>query len=83
MTGTGFHIVDKPSEGLPGSLQTNPRLSRWLRFHADGTVDLTSTTSQGRQLVYWAHFPDPSVLHSIKIVTGTGWATVDGVVLLR
>ena len=49
----------------------------------DGTVDLTSTTSQGRQLVYWAHFPDPSVLHSIKIVTGTGWATVDGVVLLR
>jgi nicotinate dehydrogenase subunit B len=40
MTGTGFHIVDKPAEALPGSLQTNPRLSQWLRLHADGTVDL-------------------------------------------
>jgi hypothetical protein len=49
----------------------------------DGTVDLSSTSSQGRQLVYWAHFADPSVLHSIKVVTGTGWATIDGVVLLQ
>jgi Papain family cysteine protease len=49
----------------------------------DGTVDLSSATSQGRQLVYWAHFPDPSLQHSIKVVTGSGWATVDGIVLLR
>jgi hypothetical protein len=49
----------------------------------DGTVDLSSTASQGRQLVYWAHFPDQSVQHTIKVVTGTGWATIDGVVLLR
>src|ERR1700674_3824169 len=41
MTAIGYHIVDKPSEGLPASLQTNPRLSRWLRFHPDGTVDLS------------------------------------------
>jgi hypothetical protein len=50
--------------------------------HYDGTVDLSSGTSQGHQLVYWAHFAD-SASHSIKLVTGSGWATVDGIVLIR
>jgi hypothetical protein len=49
----------------------------------DGTVDLSAATSQGRQLVYWAHFPDQSLQHVVKVVTGSGWATIDGVVLLR
>jgi CO/xanthine dehydrogenase Mo-binding subunit len=42
MTGTGFHIVDAGAgKGLPGSLQTNPRLSQWLRIRPDGTIDLS------------------------------------------
>jgi CO/xanthine dehydrogenase Mo-binding subunit len=42
MTGTGFHIVDTgDGKGLPASLQTNPRLSQWLRFRGDGTVELS------------------------------------------
>ena len=32
-------ITAKP---LPGSLRVNPRLSQWLRFHADGHVDVSS-----------------------------------------
>jgi Papain family cysteine protease len=51
--------------------------------HYDGTIDLSSSTPQGHQLVYWAHFADPSSLHSIKLVTASGWATVDGIVLIR
>jgi hypothetical protein len=51
--------------------------------HYDGTVDLFSGTPQGHQLVYWAHFADPSALHSVKLVTTSGWATIDGVVLIR
>jgi hypothetical protein len=49
----------------------------------DGTIDLSSSTPQGHQLVYWAHFGDASALHSIKLVTGSGWATIDGIVLIR
>lgn len=51
--------------------------------HYDGTVDLFSSTAQGHQLVYWAHFADPAALHSVKLTTGSGWATIDGVVLIR
>jgi hypothetical protein len=50
--------------------------------HYDGTIDLTSGSPQGRQLVYSAHFGDAST-HSVKLVTGAGWTTIDGVVLLR
>ena len=49
----------------------------------DGTLDFSSSATQGRQLVYWAHFPDQSVQHSIKLVAASGWSTIDGVVLLR
>jgi CO/xanthine dehydrogenase Mo-binding subunit len=37
----GFHVLDTVT-GLPGNLQTNPRLSRWLRFRADGVVEVFS-----------------------------------------
>jgi hypothetical protein len=30
-----------------------------------------------------AHFADPAQLHSVKLVAGAGWSTIDGVVLLR
>ena len=41
--GLGYHIVDKgDAEMLPGSLQTNRRLSQWLRLRADGIVDVFS-----------------------------------------
>jgi len=33
-----FHVVDTGT-GLPGNLQTNPKLARWLRFRADGVVE--------------------------------------------
>jgi len=51
--------------------------------HPDGTIDLSSGTPQGHQLVYAPHFADPSAMHSIKLVTGSGWATIDGIVLIR
>ena len=41
--GLGYHIVEgngKPS--LPGSLETNRRLSQWLRLRADGIVEVFS-----------------------------------------
>ncbi len=41
MTGAGYHMVDAPGGKLPGSLETNPRLSQWLRFNADGTVTVS------------------------------------------
>lgn len=41
--GLGYHIVDADAaRTLPGSLQTNPRLSQWLRLRADGMVDVFS-----------------------------------------
>jgi CO/xanthine dehydrogenase Mo-binding subunit len=40
--GLGFHIVDTGGSDLPGSLQTNPRLSQWLRLRADGIVEVAS-----------------------------------------
>jgi CO/xanthine dehydrogenase Mo-binding subunit len=39
--GLGYHIVDTAPAPLPGSLQTNPRLSRWLRVRPDGIVEVT------------------------------------------
>jgi hypothetical protein len=49
----------------------------------DGTLDLSAPSAQGRQLVYWAHFTDPSVRHTVSLVVGGGWTTIDGVVLLQ
>ena len=40
--GLGYHIVDRRAATLPGSLQTNPRLSQWLRLRADGIVEVFS-----------------------------------------
>ena len=40
--GLGFHILDAGAATLPGSLQTNRRLSQWLRFRPDGTVEVSS-----------------------------------------
>ncbi len=40
--GLGYHIVDTGGPSLPGSLQTNPRLSQWLRFRPDGIVEVSS-----------------------------------------
>jgi nicotinate dehydrogenase subunit B len=41
--GLGYHIVDKgDAVALPGSLQTNRRLSQWLRLRADGVVEVFS-----------------------------------------
>ena len=40
--GLGYHILDKGDAPLPGSLQTNPRLSRWLRFRPEGIVEVSS-----------------------------------------
>jgi nicotinate dehydrogenase subunit B len=40
--GLGYHIVDTGDAPLPGSLQTNPRLSQWLRFRPDGIVEVSS-----------------------------------------
>lgn len=41
--GLGYHIVDKgDAVTLPGSLQTNRRLSQWLRLRADGIVEVFS-----------------------------------------
>jgi hypothetical protein len=49
----------------------------------DGKVNLFSSAAAGRQLVYSAHFADPAQLHTVKLVAGTGWSTIDGIVLLR
>jgi len=41
--GLGYHIVDKDGAAtLPGSLQTNRRLSQWLRLRPDGIVEVFS-----------------------------------------
>jgi CO/xanthine dehydrogenase Mo-binding subunit len=40
--GLGYHIVETRDAPLPGSLQTNPRLSQWLRFRPDGIVEVSS-----------------------------------------
>ena len=41
--GLGYHIVDKgDAVALPGSLQTNRRLSQWLRLRPDGIVEVFS-----------------------------------------
>jgi CO/xanthine dehydrogenase Mo-binding subunit len=41
--GLGYHIVDHGGAvTLPGSLQTNRRLSQWLRLRADGIVEVFS-----------------------------------------
>ena len=39
--GLGYHIVETTGAPLPGSLETNRRLSQWLRLTADGTVEVT------------------------------------------
>jgi CO/xanthine dehydrogenase Mo-binding subunit len=42
-TGLGYHIVDAGSATvLPGSLQSNRRLSQWLRLRSDGIVEVCS-----------------------------------------
>jgi CO/xanthine dehydrogenase Mo-binding subunit len=41
-TGTGFHLLDTGEKALPGSLQNNRRLSQWLRFCPDGTVEVST-----------------------------------------
>jgi CO/xanthine dehydrogenase Mo-binding subunit len=38
--GLGYHIVETAGTPLPGSLETNRRLSQWLRFRSDGTVEV-------------------------------------------
>jgi CO/xanthine dehydrogenase Mo-binding subunit len=40
--GLGYHIVDTGGSPLPGSLETNRRLSQWLRLRADGIVEVSS-----------------------------------------
>ena len=40
--GLGYHIIDTGGAPLPGSLETNRRLSQWLRLRADGTVEVFS-----------------------------------------
>jgi CO/xanthine dehydrogenase Mo-binding subunit len=40
--GLGYHMVDSHGAKLPGSLQTNPRLSQWLRFRPEGIVEVSS-----------------------------------------
>ena len=40
--GLGYHIVGAGGSPLPGSLQSNPRLSQWLRIRADGIVEASS-----------------------------------------
>src|SRR5215470_11693936 len=40
--GLGYHIVETVGSPLPGSLETNRRLSQWLRFRPDGTVEVFS-----------------------------------------
>ncbi|MBO0764351.1 MAG: molybdopterin-dependent oxidoreductase, partial [Hyphomicrobiaceae bacterium] len=40
--GLGYHIVEMPGAPLPGSLETNRRLSQWLRFRPDGIVEVSS-----------------------------------------
>jgi CO/xanthine dehydrogenase Mo-binding subunit len=40
MTGVGFHILGTGGKALPSSLQSNPKLSQWLRFNRDGFVEL-------------------------------------------
>ena len=40
--GLGYHIVATGGSPLPGSLQSNPRLSQWLRFRPDGIVEVSS-----------------------------------------
>src|SRR5215813_5576843 len=40
--GLGYQIVETGGTPLPGSLETNRRLSQWLRFRPDGTVEVFS-----------------------------------------
>ncbi len=40
--GLGYHILDKGGAPLPGSLQTNPRLSKGLKLRPDGIVEVMS-----------------------------------------
>jgi CO/xanthine dehydrogenase Mo-binding subunit len=40
--GLGYHIVGGGTSTLPGSLQSNPRLSQWLRLRPDGVVEVSS-----------------------------------------
>lgn len=41
--GLGYHIVERGAGiTLPGSLETNRRLSQWLRLRADGVVEVFS-----------------------------------------
>jgi CO/xanthine dehydrogenase Mo-binding subunit len=40
--GLGYHIVETAGAPLPGSLETNRRLSQWLRVRPDGIVEVSS-----------------------------------------
>jgi nicotinate dehydrogenase subunit B len=40
--GLGYHILNTGGAALPGSLQSNKRLSQWLRFRPDGVVEVFS-----------------------------------------
>ena len=40
--GLGYHIVDAGGSAMPGSLQSNRRLSQWLRVRPDGMVEVSS-----------------------------------------
>ena len=40
--GLGYHILDSGGPALPGSLESNKRLSQWLRLRADGVVEVSS-----------------------------------------
>ncbi|HEX6001088.1 MAG TPA: molybdopterin cofactor-binding domain-containing protein [Hyphomicrobiaceae bacterium] len=40
--GLGYHIVETTGTPLPGSLETNRRLSQWLRLRPDGVVEVFS-----------------------------------------
>jgi CO/xanthine dehydrogenase Mo-binding subunit len=41
MTSTSTDTSGQGGVELPASLKSNPRLSQWLRFHGDGTIELS------------------------------------------
>jgi nicotinate dehydrogenase subunit B len=41
MTTAGSGVPEGGSAELPASLKSNPRLSQWLDFHGDGTIELS------------------------------------------
>jgi hypothetical protein len=49
---------------------------------AGDSVSLDSTTTQMRQLVWWAHFGEQAGSHSLTTTVGSGYVMVDGIVVL-